>query len=322
MDEDFADRPADAFTHARLDGTALHVHRWLPPTDVPVRAVVQIAHGMVEHGGRYAEFGGAAAKEGYAVYASDHRGHGWTAASQDELGHLGDEHGFADVVDDLVALTAYLRGVHPHLPVVLLGHSMGSMMARAYAVRHGEQIDGLIVMGTAGDPGVKGRVGLLLARAEAALRGPSTPSRLLQELTFGPYNTAFAPTRTDFDWLSRDPEEVDAYLADERCGVLASAGLYRDLLTGLRWVSHPATLRTMPRELPVLITSGEFDPVGGASAVTAVADLMRQAGMRQVDTRVWPGARHELLHETNRQDVIADLISWIGTNVAPTTTKP
>ena len=301
------------FTHALADGTVLHVHRWLPtglPTDRP-RAVVQVAHGMVEHAARYAHLGERLSASGYAVYASDHRGHGRTAGGPDELGHLGDDGGFDAVVDDLAALTEQLRQEHPGVPVVLLGHSMGSFLARAYAARHGERIDGLILSGTAGDPGLLGAVGQRLAALEARVRGPRARSRLMEALVFGPNNRAFRPARTKFDWLSRDESRVAAYTEDVLCGGTASAAFYRDLLAGLRWVNRPATAALTPAGLPVHIVVGEVDPVGGQAAAVEVAGLLLAAGVRDVTVRVWPGARHEVLHETNRDEVEADLLAWL-----------
>lgn len=296
-------------THTVPDGTVLHVHRWLP--EGPVRAVVQVAHGMVEHAARYAHLGERLADRGYAVYASDHRGHGRTAAGPDALGHLGDEHGFADAVDDLVALTDRLRADHPGVPVVLLGHSMGSFLARAYAARHGERLAGLVLSGTTGDPGLMGLLGVRLAGLEVRLRGPRARSRLMEALVLGPYNRPFRPSRTRFDWLTRDEAQVDSYLADELCGGLATAGFYRDLLTGLRWVSQPSTYATVPADLPVHVVSGEADPLGGAAAVEEVAGRLRAAGVRDVTTQVWPGARHETLNETNRDEVVDGLLAWL-----------
>lgn len=300
------------FALSTPDGTSLHVHRWLP--DAPPRAVVQLAHGMVEHAARYAHLGERLAQEGYAVYAADHRGHGRTTSGSQSpagLAHLGDEHGFAAVVDDLLVLTDRVEREHPGAPVVLLGHSMGSFLARAYAARYGDRLAGLVLSGTAGDPGLVGRVGAALAALECRVRGPRSRSRLMEALTLGPYNRPFRPNRTGFDWLSRDEAQVDAYVEDDLSGGHATAGFYRDLLTGLRWVSDPSTAAQVPADLPVLVVSGEVDPVGGAAAVTEVAALLRAAGVRKVTEKVWPGGRHEVLNETNRDEVEDHLVEWL-----------
>lgn len=299
-------------THTVPDGTILHLHRWLP--EGPVRAVVQVAHGMVEHGARYAHLGARLAEQGYAVYASDHRGHGRTATGPEQLGHLGDTGGFASVVDDLVSVSDRLREDHPGVPLVLLGHSMGSFLARAYAARYGSRIDALILSGTAGDPGLAGRLGARLAGLEARVRGPRARSALLEALVLGPYNRPFG-ARKGFEWLTRDAEQVGLYVADELCGGRATAGFYRDLLTGLLWVNDPATVARMPADLPVHIVVGEVDPVGGAEAATEVAALMLGAGVRDVTVRIWPQGRHEVLNETNREEVVDDLVAWLDEHV-------
>lgn len=291
------------------DHTVLHVHRWLP--DGAPRAVVQVAHGMLEHAGRYGHLAERLTRAGYAVYASDHRGHGRTTTAAGVRAHLGDDHGFADAVDDLLVLTGHLRQQHPGTPVVLLGHSMGSMMARAYAARYGDRIDGLIVVGTASDPGHLGAFGVRLATLEARLRGARATSHLMQTLVLRPYNWAFFPNRTGSDWLSRDEAQVDAFLADDLCGGVATAGFYRDLLTGLRWVSEPSVIARVPRALPVHVVAGGADPVGGTAAVVQLASQLREHGVRDVTTRVWPGGRHEILNETNRDEVEQDLLAWL-----------
>lgn len=305
---------ATTFTLPTSDDTMLHVHRWLPAA--PPRAVVQVAHGMVEHAGRYAHLAELLTARGYAVYAGDHRGHGRTAPGEDQLGHLGDEAGFAAAVDDLATLTDRIAQEQPGAPVVLLGHSMGSFMARAYAARYGDRLAGLILSGTAGDPGVLGRVGVRLARLEARVRGPRARSAMMETLVLGPYNRAFRPNRTDFDWLSRDEAQVDAYVADELCGARGTAGFYRDLLTGLIWVSQPATVAQMPTDLPVRIIVGADDPVGGTDAAAEVAALMLAAGVREVTVKSWPGGRHEVLNETNRDEVEADIIAWLDATLS------
>lgn len=306
----YPDRMAvTTFTLPTPDGTPLHVHRWLP--EGSPRGVVQLAHGMVEHVDRYAHLGERLAGQGYAVYGADHRGHGRTAAGPGDLGHLRDEGGFATAVDDLAALTDRLGQEWSGAPVVLLGHSLGSVLARAYAARYGRRLAGLILSGTTGDPGVMGRLGVRLARLECRVRGPRARSALMEALVLGPYNRAFRPNRTDFDWLSRDEAQVDAYMADELSGTRATAAFYRDLLTGVLWVGEPSTAAMMPPDLPVRIVAGEVDPVGGAFAAAEVAALLLDAGVQDVSVRVWPGGRHEVLNETDRDEVEADLVDWL-----------
>lgn len=292
------------------DGSSLHTYRWLPA--VPPRAVVQLAHGMAEHAARYERFAEALTGAGYAVYANDHRGHGRTASTTDH-GYFADVDGFATVVDDLRAVTDVAQAEHPGVPVVLFGHSMGSFLSRAYAAEHGTRLAGLILSGTAGDPGRLVVVGRGLARLQARLRGRRHPSGLMDRLTFGQYNAGFKPNRTDFDWLSRDDAEVDKYIADPLCGNVFSAAFYADLLGGLQQVNRPSAYAAVPADLPILVFAGEQDPLGdgGGKGPREVADRYRAAGVDDVTTTIYPDARHEMLNETNRDAVVADVLAWL-----------
>lgn len=302
---------ADTFTLSRPDGATLHAYRWVP--DGEPTAIVQIAHGMAEHAGRYGRFARALTDAGYAVYAEDHRGHGRTGEAA-TLGHFADDDGWSKVLEDLAAVTRHALGEHPGLPVVLFGHSMGSFLARDYAVRHGGDLCAVVVCGTAADPGLLGKVGAMIATTEARVRGPRHPSALMNKLTFGAYNAAFKPTRTDFDWLSRDEAEVDKYIADPLCGFVCTSRFYSDLLGGLARVNSDAVMAGISSELPMLVISGTQDPVGGkqAAGVNAVADQLRRSGVADLTVKVYPEARHELLNETNRDEVTADVLAWIG----------
>ncbi len=306
---------ASTFTLPATDGTEIFVHRWLP--DGPPRAIVQVAHGMAEHSARYARLAEALTGAGYAVYAEDHRGHGRTAGSLDKAGFFAASGGWDTVVEDLRRLHQKAQEEHPGLPVFLLGHSMGSFLSRSYAARHGSDLAGMVLSGTAGDPGALGKVGTGIAAAQARLRGAGRPSGLMNTLTFGQYNAAFKPARTDFDWLSRDEAEVDAYVADPWCGFVFTAGGYQDVLGGLAAVNSDRLVSTVPRTLPIHLASGDMDPVGGkhAAGPRAVADQLRRLGVQDVTLTVWPGARHEILNETNRDEVTADIIDWLDTHL-------
>lgn len=301
---------ASTFTEMTPDGTGLHVHRWLP--DGPARAIVQIAHGMAEHSARYARFAGVLTDAGFAVYAGDHRGHGGTATRSQDEGYFADADGFQVVVEDLHRVAETARGEQPGLPFFLFGHSMGSFLCRAYAMTYGEELDGLILSGTAGDPGVLGKVGKGIAAVESRLRGRRHKSVLLDKLTFGQYNTAFKPNRTKFDWLSRDDAEVDKYVADPQCGNVFTSAFFVDLLSGLAKVNSDAEVASVPTDLPIYLMSGSLDPVGAnAKGVRQVSDQLLRAGVNDVTTHIWPEGRHEMLNETNRDEVMAHVVAWI-----------
>lgn len=304
------------FTLNGSDGLTFSVESWLP--DAPAKAVLQIAHGMAEHAARYARVAEALTAAGYAVYANDHRGHGKTAGTLDAAGYFSDREGWDTVVRDMRWLTSHVNATHPGLPVFLLGHSMGAMLARDYAARFGGKLAGLVLSGTGGPLGLLGQFGLALSSVEGRLRGRRHPSAVLTKATFGRFNATVPSARTEFDWLSRDEAEVDAYLADPWCGFPCSAGFYTDLIRGAIRINADAVVRQVPRDLPILLISGDADPSGGPGArgVRAVADQYRRLGVRNVTLTLYPGARHELLNEINRDEVTADLLAWLDARLA------
>lgn len=288
------------------DGTELFVRTWLP--DGEPRAVVQVAHGMAEHSGRYEQLAEDLTAQGYAVWTHDHRGHGGTASRPEDEGYFADTAGWDTAVEDLHVVTAAAREAHPDLPIYFLGHSMGSLLGRDFVTRYGDELAGAVFSGTATDVGLLGRVGQLVATVEGRLLGRRHTSRLMNAMTFGSYNKEFRPTRTDFDWLSRDEAAVDAYVADPDSGKVFTAGFFADLLSGINRL--PKMPVRVPKDLPVYLFSGEKDPVGGAG-VQAVADSLSDAGVRDVTTKIYPDGRHEMLNEVNRDEVVADLLAWL-----------
>jgi alpha-beta hydrolase superfamily lysophospholipase len=301
------------FSFQAQDGARIAVYQWLPEEDSPIRAAVQIAHGMAEHAARYERFGRALCDAGFAVYANDHRGHGRTAGPLENVGYFADADGWTRVVGDMHQLTGIIRNNHGSLPLFLFGHSMGSLLARSYITRHGDELSGVILSGTPADPGVMGKIGLVVARVVSFFKGRRTPSLLLNGMSFGKFNQPFKPNRTEFDWLSRDEAAVDRYVADPYCGGVFSAGFFVDLLTGINRLSDPADMRRIPRDLPMFFLSGERDPCGGmGGGVRKAADAYKQAGIHDVTLRLYPEARHELLNETNRDEVVQDVVSWLN----------
>ncbi len=298
------------------DGTGLHTHRWLP--DGEAKAVVQVSHGMAEHSGRYARLAEALTAAGYAVYAHDHRGHGTTASTADH-GYFADQDGWATVVADVRAVTRFAQEEHPGLPVFLLGHSMGSLITRDYVIEDSRDLAGLVLSGTAGDPGPIGKVGIGIAAAESRLRGRRHVSTVLDKLTFGKYNAPYTPGRTDFDWLSRDDAEVDLYVADPQCGNTFTSGFFSDLFAGVQGINDKRKVARVRRDLPILLVAGDQDPVGdNGRGPRAVREQYAAAGVIDTTVTLYPGARHEVFNETNRDEVTADVIRWLDAHL-PTT---
>jgi len=291
------------------DGTPLHTYRWLP--DGPPRSIVQIAHGMAEHAARYERFAEALTGAGHAVYANDHRGHGQTASPADR-GHFADHDGWSKVVDDLSTVTTFAQAEHPGVPVVLFGQSMGSMLSRSYAAVHGARLAGLVLSATSGGQGLLPYLGRAASTVQSRLRGRQHPSGLMDTLSFGKFNAAFKPNRTKSDWLSRDDAEVDKYVADPLCGNVMSATFYGDLARGLQGIITKSAYAAVPPDLPILIMSGALDPVGlNGKGPREVAEGFRSAGVTDLTLTIYPDARHELLNETNRDEVTADVLAWL-----------
>ena len=303
---------ASTFTLATPDGMSLFVYRWLP--DGPPKAVVQIAHGLAEHAARYARVAEALTRADYAVYADDHRGHGRTARTPDELGLFAERDGWKKCIDDLWLINRRIAADHPGLPIVLLGHSLGSFMVQYFISEHGDALVAAVLSASNGKPPPIAPIGLLLARLERLRLGQRGHSPVMQALFFGAFNKPFKPARTPFDWLSRDTAEVDKYIADPLCGFESAVQLYIDLLEGLRETANPSRQVRIPKDLPIYIFNGSRDPV--ASNIGQLIDAYRAAVIKQVVHKVYPDGRHESLNETNRDTVTRDLIVWLDGVIA------
>jgi alpha-beta hydrolase superfamily lysophospholipase len=247
---------------------------------------------MGEHAQRYDYVARALNAAGFTVYAQDHRGHG-ASADPDALGDLG-QGSWPALVDDIGLLSAYIRAEHPGLPLILVGHSMGSFAVQQYLLDHSADVDGVVLTGTAA-----------IDVLEPALD-------LDQPLDLVVFNAAFQPARTDYDWLSRDETIVDAYIADPYCGFGIDVESAKHMFVGARRVADPDAVSAMASGLPVYIAAGEADPVnGGLTLLTPLTDRYAAGGLTDVTVRTYPGARHEILNETNRDEVIGELITWI-----------
>jgi alpha-beta hydrolase superfamily lysophospholipase len=301
---------ADSFTLRAPDGASLFVYRWLP--DAPPRAAVQIAHGVAEHAGRYARLAAALTAAGYAVFANDHRGHGRTARTPEDLGFFAARGGWWKCQDDLWQLNRRIAAEYPGVPIVLLGQSMGSFLAQHFISAHGDALAGVVLAGSNGRPARVAETVRRAALEERERLGPRGRSALLQSLTFGAFNKPFEPARTPYDWLSRDPAEVDRYVADPLCGFQPTVQLWIDLLDALYDVSGPVRQALIPRRLPVHVIAGTRDPVGGNSVgLRQLLAAYRSAGLERVTHRFYPKARHELFNEVNHDEVTRDLIAWL-----------
>lgn len=266
----------ETFTVVDDDGIAVTVYRW--EADGPVRALVHVAHGLGEHALRYDRLAHTLNAAGCTVSAHDQRAHGATAAATGGLGHLGPR-GMEGTIDSLHAVTGAVRGTTTDAPFFLLGHSWGSMLAQKYAICWGVELDGLVLSGT------------------TLMEPPFLPPADL--------NAPFAPAATDYDWLSRDPDEVRKYVDDPLCGFQPDFPFEEMAFL----LGGPTD--AVPAALPILIMNGSVDPVGGEVGGGALADAYRAVGIRDLTVRIYPDARHELFNEINRDEVVTDLITWL-----------
>lgn len=295
------------------DHTRLYVNQWLP--DGPPRGVVMLSHGMAEHGGRYARLAQALCAAGLGVYAPDQRGHGRTAEAG-TVGLYAETDGWNKVVGDLASLNQHIGQQHPGLPIILLGHSMGSYISQAYLLHHSASLHGAILSGSNFQPVALYRAAQIIARIERARQGLRGRSALIDFLSFGSFNKAFKPNRTAFDWLSRDPVEVDKYINDPLCGFRCTNQLWIDLLGGLQQISKVSNLAQIDPGLPILVMGGDCDPVSEGKRLKDLAHALREAGCQDVQLTLYPQARHEVFNETNRDEVTADLLAWLDQALA------
>ena len=302
------------FAFQTVDGATLHVSGWA--VDAP-KAIVQVLHGMAEYGSRYARLAQALGDAGYTTYAHDHRGHGKSVAEGIPPGHMADSDSWNRIVEDAHGVNREIAKRHPGLPLIVLGHSMGSFVLQQLLFEHPNDMVAAALSASNGKPPAIAAVAKLLARFERARAGKRKPSPILQRLTFGEYNKAFAPTRTEFDWLSRDPEEVDKYVADPLLGFAVSTQTWLDMVSALGRIANPNQVAKVPKGMPLYLLAGDEDQVGDSGkGMKNLHDSYKRAAIFDVRLKLYPGGRHEMFNETNRQEVTDDFIKWCDEIVA------
>ena len=286
------------------DGRKIAINSWTSPQ---AKAYLHICHGMAEHIDRYEEFALAMVEQGFNVFFHNHRGHG----ANEKLGHYADQDGWLKTISDIKEVQEFVIN-DSELPLFLFGHSMGSFIAQGFATRHGDELAGLILSGTNYQHPFKYHAGLLVAKLENFRLGLGVPSQTMDKLSFASFNSHFKPTRTDFDWLSRDPEQVDRYINDPLCGFACSSETWQQLLSGLIEISRSENLIKIPKQLPIYIFGGDQDPVGRmGKGIPALAKKLRLTGHDNVSTKLYKDGRHEMLNETCKTQVYADVSDWI-----------
>lgn len=304
----------DFYFQSSTGRTSIHALKCVP--DSKPRAVVQIAHGIAEHIDRYRPFMEFLADKGFVVAGNDHLGHGKSIRVPEEQGFFAEKDGWWRVVDDMDKLHDIISNEYPELPYVLFGHSMGSFLTRTYLIKHPDKYDGVILSGTGHQSPVLVLGGNAAASVMAKLNGAMGDGAKLDSLAFGTYLNKIENPRTKFDWLSRDTEQVDKYIADPLCGFVGKIGLYRDMMQGIKFITDKKNIAQMNKEKPVYFMSGDGDPVGDyGKGVERAYKAFCDAGLHDVFMRLYPGGRHEMLNETNKEQVYQDILSWLNEKI-------
>ncbi len=288
----------------------IHINRWEPKGE-PV-GVFQILHGISEYSMRYDDFARYLTERGFLVVAEDHMGHGMSISDENPRGYF--HGGWFTAVGDAYGLLQRTKEEYPNIPYILFGHSMGSFMARTILAKYPDSgIDAAIICGTGWQPEGVLSPGQKLCKAVCKLRGERNPSKFLHKVIFGAYNKRVERPRTTYDWLTRVNTAVDVYMKDPLCGFIPSAGLIRDMLTGIAYIQKRENLSRMENSLPVFFVAGGDDPVGDfGNGVRKAADAFRDAGMEDVSLRIYPLCRHEILNEMNKEEIYEDILDWVN----------
>lgn len=292
------------------DGREIKLFAWLPEQEI--HYVMVLSHGMAEHIQRYETFALACNAAGIAVYGANHRGHGDDAPV---LGHYADDNGWQKVISDLNLIIDDVAQRHT-VPLVLFGHSMGSFIAQQYAILHGNKLNGLVLSGSNYQNPIMYKLATLVSKIEKMRIGARSPSRFLDFVSFGAFNSKFKPTRTASDWLSRDPIQVDKYINDDYCGFPCSPQFWLDFMSGLITISQKSEIAKIPNQLPIYIFSGDQDPVGlQGKGVLALQRHISTNGCTRIQSKLYAGGRHEMLNEANSHEVFNDVTDWIISRV-------
>lgn len=290
----------------------LHAVRYMPDSDTDIRCVVQIVHGMAEYIERYEEFAEFLTERGCVVTGEDHMGHGKSVGKSGKYGYFCEQDPATVLVRDVHRLKKTTQALYPEVPYIIMGHSMGSFITRNYMFRYGTGISAAVIMGT----GMQSPALLKVSKAAAGVQklfcGPNHVSGLIDKLAFGSYNKRIQNLATSFDWLSRDAERVDKYISDPLCGFVFTVNGFSTLFELISRLNKQENLERIPSALPVLMVSGDADPVGDyGRGVQKAYESLQNAGLENITLKLYEGGRHELLNETNRDEVMQDVFRWI-----------
>ena len=300
-------------TYKTHDGNELVTYKW--DCEQP-KAIIHIVHGMSEHAGRYDHFASELNNQGFLVYSSDLRGHGKTAGNLENVGQFAMEDGWNKVVKDIIGLSYRFKKENPKLPLFILGHSMGSFIARNVAYADTALADGYIYSATAGHPGLIGIIGKSVAKINMKLTGKKKRSKFMTKLAFGDFNKKYKNARTEKDWLTRDEAIIDKYMADPYSMQIFTSQFYTDLLHGVLDMNDFSNMLNLNKETPILLFAGDMDPVGNyGKGPKEVHDKMKRAGVEDVELTIFPEGRHEMLNETNKEEAYQLVFDWLNKKI-------
>lgn len=299
------------FYYQSKDGcTQIHAIEWIPEGEV--KAVLQIAHGMVEFIDRYDRFANFLTSQGFYVVGNDHLGHGKSVSDESQLGYFAKKDGNLCVIGDIHQLREDTIKKYPDVPYFLLGHSMGSFLARQYIEMYGDGLKGAIIMGTGSQPNSTLKMGMNLTSLMMKIKGDHHRSKLVNNMALGSYNKSFEPSRTKNDWLTKDEKIVDAYEANPLNQFMFTVNGYNNMFKGMLFAQTKENLDKIPKELPILVVSGENDPVGEfGKGPKTVAETYKNIGIKDVTLKLYPDDRHEILNELDKETVDKDLLQWM-----------
>ena len=293
-----------------FDGKNIHLLQWWHTEDKP-KAILHIVHGMAEYADRYDHFARFMSERGFVVFAHDHRGHGFTQ-TDGKLGFFDANDGWTLVVKDLKTISEHIQNQFADIPYVLLGHSMGSFISRTFVIKYPNVVNALILSGTAYHPGKIAKVGKAIATLQKLIFKAHSPSYLLNYLTFGAYTKKYKNVKTRFDFLSRDSELVNRYISDDLCGFICPNSFFIDLLNGIDYIHDVENVKKMNINMPIFLVAGNDDPVGDyGKGVEKVFEMFKSHNIKDINLKLYPEARHEIINEINKMEVYNDLLNWI-----------
>lgn len=304
----------DFYFNSSTGKNKIHARMCVP--DAEPRAIVQIIHGIAEYIDRYDEFMSFLADNGIIAVGTDHLGHGKSIESEEQTGFFAYDNGWDYAVRDEEVLRLAMHENYPELPIIVFGHSMGSFMARTLLIRYPDAFNAAIISGTGNQGAALVNGGLLMGNLVTGLKGAHHYSKFLNNLAFGSYNKIYENPKTEYDWLSRDEANVQKYIDDPLCGFIPSCSLFRDMMTGVKFITNKKNLTAMNKDMPVYFMSGDMDPVGECGkGVQKAYNNFLEAGMKDVSIKLYPGGRHEMLNEINKDEVYTDILAWLDSKI-------